>query len=134
AHDSDSFNRFEAAQVVSQKIMLDLIADAHAKKPLELNSKYVEAFGKILADTNIDEAFKSLSMSIPSEGILHQELKEIYFIETEQVREFVKKTMASAHHEMLFKLFTSIDQKGEYKLDPKSMGQRDLKNKCLDLL
>ena len=134
AHDSDSFNRFEAAQVVSQKIMLDLIADARAKKPLELNSKYIEAFGKILADTNIDEAFKSLSMSIPSEGILHQELKEIYYAETERVREFVKKTLSCAHHEMLFKLFTSIDQKGEYKLDPKSMGQRDLKNKCLDLL
>ncbi len=134
AHDCDSFNRFEAAQVVSQKLMLDLISDAIDSKPLVLNPKYVEAFGKILADTKIDEAFKSLSISIPSEGILHQELKEIHYPETERVRDFVKKTMATAHHEALFKLYNSINQKGEYKLDPKSMGQRDLKNKCLDLL
>lgn len=134
AHDSDSFNRFEAAQVVAQKLMLDLIQDAHAKKPLELNAKYVAAFGKILADTTIDEAFRALSMTIPSEGILHQELAEIYYPETEAVRDFVLKTLATAHQEVLHKLYTSIDQKGEYKLDPKSMGQRDLKNKALNML
>lgn len=134
ANDSDSFNRFEATQVVSQKLMLDLIKDVRAKKALELNSEYIAAFGKVLADTSIDEAFKALSMSIPSEGILHQEMNEIYYLETEQVRGFVKKSLATAHHEILFKLYKSIDQKGEYQLDPKSMGQRDLKNKCLDLL
>jgi aminopeptidase N len=134
AHDSDSFNRFEAAQVVAQKLMLDLIQDAVALKPHELNAKYVAAFGKVLADTTIDEAFKALSMSIPSEGILHQELAEIYYPETEAVRDFVMKTLATAHQDILHKLYTSIDQKGEYKLDPKSMGQRDLKNKALSML
>ncbi len=133
AHDSDSFNRFEAAQVVSTKLILDLIEDAKAKRPLELNAKYVEAFGKVLTDSTIDEAFKALSMSIPGEGVLHQEQKEIYYLETETVRTFVKKTLATAHQEVLLKLYKSIEQK-EYKLDPKSMGQRDLKNRCLDLL
>lgn len=134
AHDSDSFNRFEAAQVVSQKLILDLIGDAKAKRTLELNSKYVEAFGKVLADNTIDEAFKALSMTIPAEGILHQEQSEILYPETEMVRDFVKKTLANAHHETLFKLYKSVDQGTVYKLDPKSMGQRDLKNKCLDML
>ncbi|AUN97923.1 aminopeptidase N [Bacteriovorax stolpii] len=133
AHDSDSFNRFEAAQVVSTKLILDLIEDAKAKRTFELNSKYVEAFGKILADNTIDEAFKALSMSIPGEGVLHQEQAEIAYPETEAVRTFVKKTLATAHQDTLVKLYKSIEQK-EYKLDPKSMGQRDLKNKCLDLL
>lgn len=134
AHDSDSFNRFEAAQVVATKLILDLIEDAKAKRTLELNSKYVEAFGKILADSSIDEAFKALSMTIPAEGILHQEQKEIHYPETEAARTFVKKTLATAHQDQLVKLYKSVDQKGEYKLDPKSMGQRDLKNRCLELL
>lgn len=134
AHDSDAFNRFEASQVVALKLMLDLIEKAKAQKPLELDAKYIQSYGKILADSSIDEAFKSLSMSIPSEGILHQEQAEIYYPETEQVRSFVKKTLAQAHHEVLFKLYKSVDQGNVYKLDPASMGQRDLKNKCLDLL
>lgn len=134
ANDSDAFNRFEASQVVSLQIMLELIEKAKSKKTLELDSKYINAFGKILADTSIDEAFKALSMSIPAEGILHQEQNEIQYPETEQVREFIRKTLANAHHEILFKLYNSVDQGNVYKLDPKSMGQRDLKNKCLDLL
>ena len=134
AHDSDTFNRFEAAQVVAQKLMLDLIEDVKSNRALELNSEYVRAFGKILADTTIDEAFMGLSMTIPSEGILHQEQDIIYYPETEKVRSFVRSTLANAHHEILFKLYKSVDQGNVYKLDPKSMGQRDLKNKCLYLL
>ena len=134
ANDSDSFNRFEAAQVVATKLMLDMIEDAKAKRSLELNSQYVQAFGKILADTTIDEAFKALSMTIPGEGILHQEQAVIAYPETDAVRTFVKKTLATAHQEVLLKLYKSVDQGNIYKLDPKSMGQRDLKNKCLDML
>lgn len=134
AHDSDAFNRFEASQVVSLKIMLELLENAKEKKALVLNPKYIQAFGKILADQSIDEAFKALSMSLPSEGIMHQEQSEIYFNETELVRNFVQKTLALAHHEILFKIYQSMDQGNVYKLDPKSMGQRDLRNKCLELL
>ncbi|MBC7714453.1 MAG: aminopeptidase N [Rhizobacter sp.] len=134
ANDSDSFNRFEAAQVVAQKLILDLIEDAKAKRPLELNSQFVAAYGKILADQSIDEAFRALSMSIPGEGILHQEQTVVYYPETDAVRTFVKKTLATAHQEVLLKLYKSVDQGNVYKLDPKSMGQRDLKNRCLDLL
>ena len=134
ARDSDSFNRFEATQVAGTKIMTDLIADIKSGKKLELNTKYVDAFGKILADTKIDEAFKSLSMTIPSEGIIHQEQAEILYPETQQARDFVKTTLANVHHETLFKLYQSVNKAGEYKLDPKSMGERDLKGKTLDLL
>lgn len=134
ANDKDSFNRFEASQVVSTKIMLDLIKAAGEKRALELNGAYIESFGKILADTTIDEAFKALSMTIPSEGILHQEQKEILYKETYEVREFVKATLANAYKDQLLKLYKGIDQKGEYKLTPKAMGERSLKLKALDFL
>ena len=65
AHDSDSFNRFEATQVVALKIINELINDLKIGKVLALNESYVSAFGKILKDEKIDSAFRSLSMSIP---------------------------------------------------------------------
>ena len=134
ANDKDSFNRYEAGQVAGTKMILDLVNDLKNGTKLQLNQKYIEAFGKILNDQQIDPAFKSLSMSLPTEGILHQEQKTIAYQTTQDAREFVKKTLALAHHETLFKIYQSIDQKGEYKLDPKSMGERDLKLKCLDML
>lgn len=134
SHDKDAFNRFEAAQVVSQKIMMELLEDAKSKRAMELPSKFVEAWGKILHDNKIDEAFKSLSMTIPAEGILHQEQNEVHYIETEVVRNFVKKQLATAHQDQLQKIYHSVNSDGEFKVDPRSMGKRELKNKCLDLL
>ena len=134
SHDKDAFNRFEASQVVATKIMLELLEDAKAQKTLEVPSKYVEAWGKILKDSSIDEAFKALSMTLPSEGLLHQDQKEIYYPETEKVRNFVKKTLATAHQNDLQAVYSQVNVDGEFKIDPRSMGQRDLKNKCLDLL
>lgn len=134
AHDSDSFNRFEAAQVVSTKILNELIADVKAGRALEANGKFVEAFGKILKDQSIDAAFKALSMTIPAEGLLHQEQSEILYPETEKARNFLKLALANAHHEALYELYMAVNTPGEYQLDPKSMGERDLKSKVLDLL
>lgn len=134
ANDSDSFNRFEAAQVVSKKLMLDLIEDQKNKKALKLNPEYIKSFGKILADSSIDAAFKGLSITLPSEGILHQEQETIFYKETADVRDFVKQELANAHKEQILSVYKSIDQKGEYNLDPKAMGERDLRMKCLDLL
>ena len=134
SHDKDAFNRFEASQVVATKIMLELLEDAKTNKTLEVPSKYVEAWGKILKDNSIDEAFKALSMTLPSEGLLHQDQKEIYYPETEKVRDFMKKTLATVHQKELQAVYAQVNVDGEFKIDPRSMGQRDLKNKCLDLL
>ena len=134
AHDSDSFNRFEAAQVVSTKILNELITDVKEGRALEVNGKFVLAFGKILKDQSIDAAFKALSMTIPAEGLLHQEQSEILYPETEKARDFLKHALANAHHEELYKLYMSVNTPGEYTLDPQSMGERDLKSKVLDLL
>jgi aminopeptidase N len=134
ANDSDAFNRYEASQVVAKNIIESLIEDLKNGKKLVLNSAYVEAFGKILDDKKIDDAFKALSMALPDEGILHQGQDVILFNETHQVREFVKTTLANSFHEKIHGIFMSIQQKGEYKLDAKSMGERELKAKCLNLL
>ena len=57
ANDSDTFNRFEAAQVVATELLLALVEDVKAGRELKLNPKYIESFGKILIDNKIDEAF-----------------------------------------------------------------------------
>ena len=134
AHDQDTFNRYEASQVVVTKIINELIEDYKKNNPLVLNSKYVEAFGKILTDDTIDEAFKALTMTLPEENILHQEQNPIMYKETHFVREFVKRTLAHAHEETLFKMYNDLNIDKEYKLDNASMGKRDLKSKCRKML
>jgi aminopeptidase N len=134
AHDSDAFNRYEASQLVSKKIIENLIEDLINGKELVLDPAFIQAYGKILDDKNIDDAFKALSMLLPEEGMIHQDQKIILIKETHDVCVFVKKELANFYHEKIFSLYNSIQQTGEYKLDAKSMGQRELKSKCLALL
>jgi aminopeptidase N len=134
AHDSDAFNRYEASQVVAKNIMEKLIADNLAGKELVLDPEYIKAYGKILDDQTIDEAFKALSMLLPDEGTLHLDQSIIHFKETHDVRLFMKSTLANHYQEKLLSLYNSIKQTGEYKLDAKAMGERELKSKCMDLL
>lgn len=134
AHDQDSFNRYEASQVVATKIMNELIEDYKKNNPLVLNTKYIESYGKILTDESIDEAFKALSMTLPEEPLIHQEQNPICFSETHFVREFVKRTLAHAHEEILFKMYNDLNIDKTFKIDSASMGKRDLKSKCRKLL
>ena len=129
-HDSDSFNRYEATQVVATNLMNDLIKDIKNNNPLVLNPKYIEAFGKILTDDMIDDAFKALSIMLPEESIIHQEQNPILYKETHEAREFMKKTLAHAHEEIFFRIYNDLNTIREYKLDSAAMGKRDLKSKC----
>lgn len=134
ANDSDAFNRYEASQVVAKNILQKLILDLQAGKELVLDIRFIEAYGKILDDQKIDEAFKALTMQLPEEGILHQDQKVILFKETHKVCQFVKATLANHFDDKIFNLYSSIKQTGEYKIDAKAMGQRELKTKCFDLM
>jgi aminopeptidase N len=129
-HDSDTFNRYEATQVVATNLMNDLIKDIKTNTPLVLNPKYIEAFGKILTDDMIDDAFKALSIMLPEESLIHQEQNPIQYKETHEAREFMKKTLAHSHEEIFFRIYNDLNMIREYKLDSESMGKRDLKSKC----
>jgi aminopeptidase N len=134
AHDTDSFNRYEASQVVSTKIINELIIDLKNGRPLTLNPKYIEAYGHILTDDTIDEAYKALVMTLPEELIIHQEQNPILYKETNVVHEFIKEQLALAHEELLLKMYNNLNEINEYKVDSASMGKRDLKGKCRLLL
>jgi aminopeptidase N len=73
-------------------------------------------------------------MTLPEESILHQDQNPIMFKETHFVREFVKRTLAHAHEEILFKMYNELSINREYKLDSESMGKRSLKSKCRKML
>ena len=134
AHDSDAFNRYEAAQVVAKNIIGKLVIDCKEGNTLALDPAYLEAYEKIIDDQKIDEAYKALLMQLPDEGMLHQEQEVIYFLETHQAREFVKNALATKLQDKILKIYNGLEEKGEYKLDAKSMGQRELKNICASLL
>ncbi len=134
AHDSDSFNRWEASQELGTSILLSLLKDHNTKQELVLNQDYKEAFTMLLSDNSLDHGLKTLALLLPTESLLGQKQKIIDFDGNHFVRKWLRKELGQDNKELFLDLYHSLEDKGPYSIDAKSVGQRKLKNCCLAYL
>lgn len=133
AHDSDEFNRWNAAQQLSCNIMLSLVKDEQQNRVLQLDDFFVATVHKVLLDEALEPALKARILSLPSEDYLAQQMKVIDVDAIHRVREFCKQILADQLAPVFLTLYHSLHSE-EYSLDPQEMGQRSLKNVCLAYL
>ena len=134
ANDSDEFNRYEAGQLMGERMVRHLLQEKKKGNQLSLDEQYVEAFGKILKDENLDPNIKGKMIALPTEVILHQGYNPIDHHSIFDVREWMTSTIANLYSEEFRKIYDQNVQSGEFKLDPLSIGQRSLKNTALRYL
>jgi aminopeptidase N len=134
AHDSDSFNRWEAGQRLMKLVLLGLIADVQAGRELALNQGLVDAYGSLLSDKQLDPALKANAMGLPAERILAQELEVVDPDAIHEARVFAIKGLARAHRELLLEIYAASKVAGPYRYAKEDMGARSLRNSCLGLL
>ena len=76
AHDSDPFNRWEAGQNFAKDVLLGLV-----RRVLEgQRSRWTlpgTRVSRILSDPSLDGSIKALTLSLPSEELLSQELSQV---------------------------------------------------------
>ncbi len=133
-NDSDEFNRYEAGQLMGERMVNHLLLEKKKGSSLALDEQYTEAFGKILKDESLDPNIKAMMLSVPAEGILHQGHNPIDHQTIFDVREWIIQTLADTYKEDFRKVYDQNVQSGEFKLDPHSIGQRNLKNTALRYL
>ena len=134
AHDSDSFNRWEAGQRLMKLVLLGLIADVQAGNELALNAGFVSAYGSLLADRELDPALKANAMGLPAERILGQEFETIDPDAIHTARVFAIRGLATAHKDVLLEIYNSSTVDGPYRYAKEDMGKRSLRNSCLGML
>jgi len=66
ANDSDPFNRWDAAQRYSERVILARAADPNRETPMA----WIDAFRTLLMDDRLDPAFRAEALTLPSEGYL----------------------------------------------------------------
>ncbi|WP_417317473.1 aminopeptidase N [Emcibacter sp.] len=134
AHDSDSFNRWEAAQTLSANIILGLVDDLAAHKPMALDQKFINAIGKVLDEETLDNAFKAEILSLPSEAVLGQMRTPVDVDGIHAAREFVRGQLAHALEGEFRGIYTLCDDQGGYEFSPEAVGKRRLRNMALGYL
>ena len=135
AHDSDSFNRWEAGQRLALRRALAAITgtDFTAGQP-PLDAAFLDAMRGVLRHPTLDAAFKELVLTLPSEGYLAEQLDEVDPQRIHAVREAMRAQMATALQADWEWAYEAHRDSGAYQPDPTSSGRRALAGLALSQL
>jgi len=133
AHDSDGFNRWEAGQTLSLRVLQDLILKYQNKETLVLSEQFIEVFRSILRNKDLDKAMVCKLLMLPAESYLIELSNEADVEAIHQVRKFVRAALSSALRSELEAVYHE-NMSLSASLDFAAMSQRALKNTSLSLL
>ena len=129
-HDSDSFNRWDAAQKLAENSILDLVKTPAAPIPDIL----LKTFETVLNSPIDDLAYFSLLLSLPSENYLAERMEIVDFDGIHNARERILKTLAEKFEAQFLAIYNANHKEESGDFSPEAIGRRRVKNACLAFL
>ena len=134
AHDSDSFNRWQAVQTLATALLIENVAAHRHGAPRRGADELIAALAAILRDHELDPAYVAQAMALPTEGDISREIgsdvdPDAIFAARRDLRAAVGRALAGA----LEATYRRMTDTGPYSPDAASAGRRALKNLALDL-
>ena len=136
-HDTDGFNRWNAAQSLATQVIMNLkVTDT--KENTRVSSILSQAFKSILADSlnekNVDKAMIAHLLELPTEGSLIEQSEVAAVDKIHLARQTVANALATELMSDFNELYHSNIQTEKYSSDSTEMAQRALKNLSLAYL
>ncbi|MBM3543966.1 MAG: aminopeptidase N [Alphaproteobacteria bacterium] len=136
AHDSDPFNRWQAAQIYATNLLTAASRDGDlARVTGKEASRLAQALGATARDGTLLAAYRAEFLKLPGEADIARELARN--VDTDAVhdaRDALRKKIGEDIGETLRELYEANALTGPYSPDPESAGRRVLRNAALDLL
>lgn len=129
-HAHNTFNRYDAAQMLLNKYIAINLEHYQQHQPLHLPDEVIDAFRAILLASDLDPAFVAQLFTLPSENEIATQVAVIDPDAIHQVREFILAEFANAMADEFLALYT-LNQLADYRIEHQDMGKRALKNSCL---
>ena len=130
-HDSDAFNRWEAGQRLAVARMQAAMAAGTA---LILDAAYCDALRGILRHPELDPAFKTQVLTLPSEAYLAELSAVVDPQRIHVVREQMRQQLAAALHVDWAWAFEAHQLRQGFRPEPTQSGPRALANLALSML
>ncbi len=129
-HDSDLFNRWDASQKLSQSIILENVLRLQKGDQPEIDPLFVDSFLSNLKNDHKDQSLTALSLGLPSEIYLAQQMNVIDPVALHKARQSVRLHICNRLKDELVRVYQH-NREDEYSIDTRSIGKRSLKNICL---
>ena len=135
AHDSDAFNRWQALQTISMRLLIDNVAALRAGKSPRIDEKLIAALAAILADATLEPAFGAFALVPPGEGDIAREIgRDIDPDAVFRARAALRAAIGDELGSALARTYDRVAIAGPYSPDAANAGRRALRNVALDLL
>jgi aminopeptidase N len=133
--DSDSFNRWEAAQKLGMKLLLSKIAGDGKRVGEDFTGAFAVALQGTLADKSLDNAFKALILQLPGEAEVTAAIgRNVDADAVHQGRNAVRRSIANTMKGELEKQMRETQEIGPYAPDTTGTARRSLRYAALSLL
>ncbi len=134
AHDKDAFNRWEAGQAFAQDILIKMVEELEANRAPQIPSDFLAAWEQILKDPNIDPAFRSLLMTLPSVETVAEAMTIANFDAIFSARQTLRNTLALANSKRLEVIWNDMQDSGDFNPSAIAAGKRALSGTVLAYL
>ncbi|MDP6539793.1 MAG: aminopeptidase N [Planctomycetota bacterium] len=134
AHDSDSFNRWDAGERFATEMLLEMVGARSAGQSMELDPAYFDAFARVLADPELDPSLKALALTLPAETWLAEQMEVVDPQGIHAARAGARAQLATRLHGEFWELFHASAADGPSRTDQASIGRRRLRAVALSYL
>ncbi|MBF0255297.1 MAG: aminopeptidase N [Gammaproteobacteria bacterium] len=138
AHDSDGFNRWDAAQSLAQRLLLQMVAEAAAGRAMQppegLIQSFAQSFAHSLDAADADPALLAETLSLPAESYLADQMELVDVDGIHAARELLRCQLGQRLQERWLAVYQANGGVRGDDLSAAAMGRRQLRNLALGYL
>lgn len=134
-NDANLFNRWQAAQTLLTRQLLNMIARIGEAKAPGANARLARLIGKTVLDDEVDPAYRAVFLSLPTEPDLVRAIgKNIDPTANGRAKKALAKSIGKTLQDGLIEQYEKNHVRGPYQPDAISEGKRSLQSSCLSFL
>jgi aminopeptidase N len=137
AHDTDTFNRWDAGDRLFTNVIMGLssLETADVIASAEVSQELVDAIRTSLNNAaNTDSAMLSAALTPPDRATLSQNMDVVDVDRLVAATKRVRKTLGAALKSEFEAVYAATAGAGDYEFNSKETGRRRLRNTCLDYI
>jgi aminopeptidase N len=135
AHDSDPFNRWEAAQAIATELLKGGTEAARTGGTPVGDPDFVRGLGTIAEDDSLEPAYRALALQLPAESDIFREIgSEVDPAAIAVARRALKAEIGRGLADTFERLYDDLADDAPYTPDAASTGRRALQGSALDYL
>ena len=134
-HDSDLYNRWQAATDFATRTLIQLVQARQSGKRSGKGGAYAAALRHVLADGKLEPAYLAEMLRLPSESDIAREIaRNVDPAAIHAARRQLMRLVGATLGDDLERLYQANAPKGAFSPDARSAGRRALRNAALTLL